>query len=114
MQALARIEANVVGLDPSEPLIKTARDHLLIHPPDSNLSKRIEYRNETIEQHSLENKNKYDAVVVSEVIEHVDDKMGFIKSCVDALAVRIINVLRQHWGLLIKQFFFFSPAVRYS
>lgn len=84
-QQLARIHANIVAIDPSEVLINTARDHLLNYPPDSDLSKRIDYRTETIEDHISKTETKYDAVVVSEVLEHVDDKESFLKLCTTPL-----------------------------
>lgn len=85
-QQLARIHANVVAIDPSTELIKTARNHLLIYPPNDELSKRIDYRTETIEEHNSKTDTKYDAVVVSEVLEHVDDKENFLKSCTESLS----------------------------
>lgn len=93
MQALARIHANVTALEPSETLIKTAREHLLTHPPGRDLSERIDYRVETIEDHLKQNTIKYDAVVVSEVLEHVDDKAGFLKACTEPLAVSLNGIL---------------------
>lgn len=95
MQALARIHANVTALEPSETLIKTAREHLFTHPPGRNLSERIDYRVETIEDHLKQNTIKYDAVVVSEVLEHVDDKSGFLKACTEPLAVSLNAILFQ-------------------
>lgn len=83
---MARIHANVVAIDPSEILIKTARDHLSNYPPDSEVSKRIDYRTETIEEHLNQTDTKYDAIVVSEVLEHVDDKESFLKLCTTPLA----------------------------
>lgn len=83
---MARIHANVVAIDPSEVLIKTARDHLSNYPPDSDLVKRIDYRSETIEEHISGTDTNYDAVVVSEVLEHVDDKESFLKLCTTPLS----------------------------
>lgn len=79
-QQLARIHGDVVAIDPSDELIKTACNHLQSHS-HQELSNRIKYYNETIEEHISRTETKYDAVVVSEVLEHVDDKESFLKSC---------------------------------
>lgn len=83
---MARIYGNVVAIDPSQILIETARNHLKKYSPNNGLSARIEYRTETIEEHNLNSSTMYDAVVVSEVIEHIDDKESFLKSCTTPLA----------------------------
>lgn len=57
-----------------------ARNHLQNYP-QGKLPQRIEYHTETIEEHIIRDDSKYDAVVVSEVLEHVDDKESFLKSC---------------------------------
>lgn len=84
-QQLARIHANVVAIDPSTTLIQTAKDHLLKYPANSEFTERIEYRTETIEEHNSRTETKYDAVVVSEVLEHVDDKDAFLRLCTTPL-----------------------------
>lgn len=85
-QQLARIHANVMAIDPSEELINTARDHLSKYPADQNLTDRIDYRIESIEEHNSRTDAKYDAIVVSEVLEHVVDKEAFLKSCIAPLS----------------------------
>ena len=77
-EALARLKANVVGLDPSEALLDVAKNHAT---EDLN----IKYICSTIEDHSLGHKEFYDCVVVSEVLEHVVDKRSFLKAAVEAL-----------------------------
>lgn len=69
-----------MAIDPSDELIKTARKHLQ-NDVQNKLSQRVEYHIETIEDHIKRVDTKYDAVVVSEVLEHVDDKESFLKSC---------------------------------
>lgn len=70
-----------MAIDPSDELIKTARNHVLSYPNDE-LFQRIEYHTETIESHNMRiDHPNYDAVVVSEVLEHVDDKESFLKAC---------------------------------
>lgn len=71
-EALARLKANVTGLEPSADLIGAARDHL--QGQDLN----IEYISEFVEQHAVDNFEKYDAVVASEVVEHIPDQRTFL------------------------------------
>lgn len=47
--------------------------------------KNLTYRTELIQDHAKENPEKYDAVVASDVLEHVPDKELFLESCVKAL-----------------------------
>lgn len=77
-EALGKLKANVIALDPSEKLLSTARARPLE-------TMKVEYICETIEKHAQNNKEKYDAVVASEVLEHVVDQKSFIQSCVDTL-----------------------------
>lgn len=76
-----RLHANVVAIDPSNILIQTAQDHLKKFYKNNDLNLRVEYHTETIEEHNSRTETKYDAVVVSEVLEHVDDKESFLKAC---------------------------------
>lgn len=84
---MARIHANVTAIDPSEQLIQAARQHLEEGQQNGELAKRITYHNETIEEHNKHIDIKYDAVVISEVLEHVTNKQEFLKSCTASLAV---------------------------
>lgn len=77
-EALARLEANVVGLEPSESLVEVARNH-------ARKELKINYICSTIEEHSLERKEHYDCVVCSEVLEHVIDKKSFLKAALESL-----------------------------
>lgn len=88
-EALARLHANVVAIDPGKNVIDVARKHLISYgKADHPFVKRITYKNDSIEQHLNENANvQYDAVVVSEVLEHVNEKHAFLESCVDAIKV---------------------------
>lgn len=76
---LSRLHATVTGIDPGSEVLNVAQTHATTVYPD--LAKRITYLNETIESHSVENQLKYDAVIVSEVIEHVLNKPKFIEAC---------------------------------
>lgn len=79
-EALGKLKADVKALDLSETLLATAREHL-----KDQKAITVEYICETIERHAQSNQQKYDAVVASEVLEHVTDQKSFLKSCVDTL-----------------------------
>ncbi|XP_050067437.1 ubiquinone biosynthesis O-methyltransferase, mitochondrial-like [Anopheles maculipalpis] len=82
-EALAKLHSKVVGIDPSEKLINVAKQHAKDDP--SLDPEQIQYHVETIEQHAAKNAERYDAVVASEVLEHVNDKVAFIEQCLGAL-----------------------------
>lgn len=82
-ESLARLHAQITAIDLSEELIKVAKQHLSDCSPE--LSSRIDYRMEPLNIHVMDNLGKYDAVVISEVLEHIDDKPQFLTSCVDCL-----------------------------
>jgi len=77
-EALAELGANVVGIDPSTDLIETANDHI-------SGQTNLKYVCELVEEHVEKNREKYDVVVASEVLEHIVDKTAFLKPCVEAL-----------------------------
>uniref|UniRef100_A0A336KST0 Ubiquinone biosynthesis O-methyltransferase, mitochondrial n=1 Tax=Culicoides sonorensis TaxID=179676 RepID=A0A336KST0_CULSO len=81
-EPLARLHGRVTGLDPGADLLKVAKEHLLL---DKELENRIQYCAETVEDHAKANVEKYDAVVASEVLEHVSNKAGFLEACIMAL-----------------------------
>ncbi|XP_047509110.1 ubiquinone biosynthesis O-methyltransferase, mitochondrial-like isoform X5 [Pieris napi] len=82
-EALARIGGIVTGVDASKDLIECAKQH-------SDLDEKIAHNKptyfcSTIEDHAEEYSNHYDAVVASEIIEHVADKELFVQACVTCL-----------------------------
>ncbi|VVC43881.1 Ubiquinone biosynthesis O-methyltransferase,S-adenosyl-L-methionine-dependent methyltransferase [Cinara cedri] len=79
-EALARLDSNVTGIDPSKDLISIAIDHSVILR-----NKKIKYINESIEEHVKLNAETYDAIVTSEVLEHVSNKYSFLTSCAECL-----------------------------
>ncbi|XP_054016531.1 ubiquinone biosynthesis O-methyltransferase, mitochondrial [Hylaeus anthracinus] len=81
-EPLARIGAEVTGIDASSELISTAKQHATL---DTSLDGRLDYIETTIEDFCQDNKQKYNAVVASEVLEHVNDKELFLKCCVETL-----------------------------
>lgn len=78
--ALAKLRANVTALEPSEKLLSTAHHHL---KDVQNIN--VKFIGDIIENHAVGNQGKYDAVVASEVLEHVVDQKSFLKACVDTL-----------------------------
>lgn len=84
-ERLAGIGANVTGIDLGEDVIRVANEHLETH--SSHLKSLITYKIEPVSVHAQNNLEKYDAVVVSEVLEHISDKPIFLTSCVDSLKV---------------------------
>lgn len=85
MQPLARIGANVTGIDASQNMIDTASSHVC---QDPNISNSIIYTCRTIEEHAKDHKDCYDAVVATEVLEHVIHKDLFLDACISTLKVR--------------------------
>ncbi|XP_012273489.1 ubiquinone biosynthesis O-methyltransferase, mitochondrial [Orussus abietinus] len=81
-EALARIGATVTGVDASPQLIETARNHAKL---DRDIADRISYECTTVEDFSLTRPQQFDAVVASEILEHVKDKSLFLQSCVAAI-----------------------------
>jgi polyprenyldihydroxybenzoate methyltransferase/3-demethylubiquinol 3-O-methyltransferase len=85
LQPLARIGADVTGIDASQNMIDTASSHAR---QDPGISNSITYVCRTIEEHANDHKDFYDAVVASEVLEHVIQKNLFLEACVSTLKVR--------------------------
>ncbi|RZC33598.1 hexaprenyldihydroxybenzoate methyltransferase, mitochondrial, partial [Asbolus verrucosus] len=79
-EPLARIGGEVTGLDASPDLIEMAKAHSELE----NLQ-NIRYVCSSIEEHAEDNLHKYDAVVASEIIEHVTQKEEFLKACMKCL-----------------------------
>lgn len=89
-EQLARLHANVTAIDPGTDVIDAAKEHLeqTTRTIDRNISNFISYKVHSMESHLDENPDtKYDAVVVSEVLEHVNDKSAFLEACTRPLKV---------------------------
>ncbi|KAJ4442825.1 hypothetical protein ANN_04418 [Periplaneta americana] len=81
-QPLARIGAEVTGIDASQNMIDRANLHA---QKDTKIGKSVTYICATIEEHMNEHKDFYNAVVASEVLEHVTHKDLFLEACVSTL-----------------------------
>jgi polyprenyldihydroxybenzoate methyltransferase / 3-demethylubiquinol 3-O-methyltransferase len=82
-EAIALLQANVVGLDASIDLITVAQTNR--ERFSEPIKARVTYVCETIEEHANKFPGHYDVVVASEVLEHVIDKKSFLDSCAKAL-----------------------------
>ncbi|XP_039309522.1 ubiquinone biosynthesis O-methyltransferase-like [Solenopsis invicta] len=79
-EGLAKLGAQVTGIDPSEGLINIAKEHAKLN---SNISEKVNYIHTTVEDFAQKEKETYDVVVTSEVVEHVTDPQQFLKGCVN-------------------------------
>lgn len=78
-EPLARLGAQVTGLDAAEENIKIAQEHA---DQDAEIRERLTYEAVTAEEFCRRNPEmQFDAVVASEVIEHVDQQPLFVKTC---------------------------------
>lgn len=80
-EPLARLGGEVVGIDASNNLVTIAREHASKDKTLNNLT----YMVSSIEDFSSKNTETFDAVVASEVIEHVNDQNRFVNECVKCL-----------------------------
>ncbi|KAL4232575.1 Hexaprenyldihydroxybenzoate methyltransferase [Mactra antiquata] len=77
-EPLARLGAFVIGLDPVEESTTIAQLHL---KEDPRVQCRVKYINGSVEDLASTESEKFDAVVASEVVEHVADLVSFVESC---------------------------------
>ena len=84
-ESLARLGANIYGIDPVKENIAVAKNHARISFAETETM--INYQSTTIEEFSNidENQNSFDAVIASEVLEHVDDIKSFLQSSINCI-----------------------------
>lgn len=80
-EPLALLGCRVTGIDAASELLEMAKEHSVSHPSREN----IDYHLTTIEKFVETNVEKFDAVVASEVLEHVDQPEQFLQACVQCL-----------------------------
>jgi 2-polyprenyl-6-hydroxyphenyl methylase/3-demethylubiquinone-9 3-methyltransferase len=80
-EPLARLGAEVVGVDPGRPNIEAAR----MHAEKSGLA--IDYRVATAEQ-LADARERFDTVLALEVVEHVTDVTLFVRRCAEMVKPR--------------------------
>jgi 2-polyprenyl-3-methyl-5-hydroxy-6-metoxy-1,4-benzoquinol methylase len=83
-QPLARLGATVIGVDASVENIRIAQAHLM---HDAKIAGRIKYIQATVEDLVVTEAGKFDAVVASEVVEHVADVSTFVTACCQLVKV---------------------------
>lgn len=86
--------AEVLGVDPVEVSVRTAELHSSLDPA---LRGRVRYRACTLEELTEEEENDeaFDAIVASEVVEHLADVDTFVHCCYRMLKVTITLMLTQ-------------------
>jgi len=77
-EQLARIGAEVTGLDAAMENIEAAKIHM---HGDQTIAGRLTYKCSSLEDHASSCGDLYDAVVASEVIEHVENQPSFVNLC---------------------------------
>ena len=91
-EPLARLGAQVIGVDPSESNIAAAR----LHADKSHVS--IDYRCTTLEQ--MDVRERFDIVLAMEVVEHVVDVGAFLDRCASGLkpgGLMVVSTLNRTW-----------------
>ncbi|MCK6265084.1 bifunctional 2-polyprenyl-6-hydroxyphenol methylase/3-demethylubiquinol 3-O-methyltransferase UbiG [Vibrio sp. ZSDE26] len=74
-ESMAKEGATVTGLDMGKEPLEVARLHAL------ETGTTLSYIQSTIEEHALDNAQKYDVVTCMEMLEHVPDPLSVIQSC---------------------------------
>lgn len=80
-EPIARLGANVLGIDPLQDSIDEAKHHALKDPDLATLS----YECSTIEELAEKQSNCFDIVLASEVLEHVDSPDVFVHNCCELI-----------------------------
>ena len=83
-QPLARLGAQVIGVDASEGSIIASTAHAKF---DADVDRNVTYLCSTVEDLADDYGGFFDAVIASEVIEHVNNPSLFVSSCIELLKV---------------------------
>ena len=101
-ESLARLGANVTGIDPTSAAIMAAKTHATVDP----LTRPIDYRCTTVDK-LVESSEKFDLVCSLEVVEHTPDPKLFLENCSrlvapgGAIVVSTLNRTFKAWALAI-------------
>lgn len=79
-EPLALMGADVTGVDPTKKMVDVAKEHLKTH---ENL--KMDYICDTVENYNTQNKEKFDAVTIFDVTQHVSDVRQLLKASVDCI-----------------------------
>jgi 2-polyprenyl-6-hydroxyphenyl methylase/3-demethylubiquinone-9 3-methyltransferase len=99
-EPMARLGAEVVGVDPSERNVGVARAHA------ARMGLRVDYRAETAEALAAAGE-RFDAVLALEVVEHLPDPAGTLAACAEMLrpggllAASTLNRTAKAWALAV-------------
>jgi len=79
-ESIARIGANITGIDPNKTSYNIAKSHLDLYQgeEEEQMKRKIEYKNIKIED--LSEESKYDFIFAFEVIEHIENQKEFISN----------------------------------
>ena len=91
-EPLARLGAQVIGVDPSESNIAAAK----LHADKSHVA--IDYRCTTLEE--MDPRERFDIVLAMEVVEHVVDVGAFLARCASVLkpgGLMVVSTLNRTW-----------------
>ena len=88
LQSLARLGAEVTGVDASARNIHAALRHA---HHDPMVADRVQYKCTTVEELADKEPESFDCVVASEVIEHVTEKDIFISASTQLVKVRRVE-----------------------
>ncbi|MCA6108850.1 bifunctional 2-polyprenyl-6-hydroxyphenol methylase/3-demethylubiquinol 3-O-methyltransferase UbiG [Bradyrhizobium cenepequi] len=91
-EPLARLGAQVIGIDPSATNIAAAK----LHADKGHLA--IDYRCTTVEE--IDARERFDIVLAMEVVEHVTDVGVFVRRCATMLkpgGLMVLSTLNRNW-----------------
>lgn len=88
-QSLARLGANVTGIDASLEGIKIAEIHKQRQP---DIKDKITYICTSVEEFAKTHENSFDAITALEIIEHVDNVPMFLNCLESMLKVKKKNL----------------------
>uniref|UniRef100_A0A182QHE1 Ubiquinone biosynthesis O-methyltransferase, mitochondrial n=1 Tax=Anopheles farauti TaxID=69004 RepID=A0A182QHE1_9DIPT len=103
-EALAKLQATVVGIDPARHLVEVAKAHAEKQP---DIKEHCHYYQQSLAEHWQGAVGKYDVVVLSETLEHVEDKSAMLKQVAAVLKpggsvfISTWNRTRWSWALAV-------------